>query len=116
VNVSENEQIPFWSGAVGRVSGIGRTVTELLLKQDMAVRAMVRNEDERAQHMSAEVVVGDLFDPIDAGPLRNARYSEPLAVEEPKAPGTGLPLRVVWEIGGLTGKVTDEQYTDDHSC
>jgi hypothetical protein len=66
VNVWEKKQIPFWSGAVGRVSGIGRTVTELLLKQDMAVRAMVRNEDERAQHMSAEVVVGDLFDPTPA--------------------------------------------------
>ena len=28
---------------------VGRTVTELLLKQGKAVRAMVRNEDERAQ-------------------------------------------------------------------
>jgi NAD(P)-dependent dehydrogenase (short-subunit alcohol dehydrogenase family) len=27
----------------------GRTVTELLLRQGKAVRAMVRNEDERAQ-------------------------------------------------------------------
>ena len=28
---------------------VGRTVTGLLLKQGKAVRAMVRNEDERAQ-------------------------------------------------------------------
>ena len=53
------------TGAAGRVGAIGRTVTELLLKQGKAVRAMVRNEDERAQllrDMGAEVVVGDLLE------------------------------------------------------
>src|SRR5689334_11679769 len=48
------------TGAAGRVGAIGRTVTELLLKRGEAVRAMVRNEDERAQALSdagAEVVV-----------------------------------------------------------
>src|SRR3954452_12588600 len=53
------------TGAAGRVGGIGRTVAEVLLKQGKAVRAMVRNEDERAQalrDMGAEVVVGDLLD------------------------------------------------------
>src|SRR6187401_1487696 len=53
------------TGAAGRVGGIGRTITKLLLKQGKAVRAMVRNEDERAQalrDMGAEVVVGDLLD------------------------------------------------------
>ena len=53
------------TGAAGRVGAIGRTVTELLLQQGKAVRAMVRNEDERAQalhDMGAEVVVGDLLD------------------------------------------------------
>ena len=53
------------TGAAGRVGGIGREVTELLLKQGKSVRAMVRNEDERAQalrDMGAEVVVGDLLD------------------------------------------------------
>jgi uncharacterized protein YbjT (DUF2867 family) len=52
------------TGAAGRVGGVGRTVTELLLKQGKAVRAMVRNEDERAQalrDMGAEVVVGNLL-------------------------------------------------------
>jgi nucleoside-diphosphate-sugar epimerase len=50
------------TGAAGRVGAVGRTVTELLLKQGKAVRAMVRNEDERGQAlrgMGAEVVVGD---------------------------------------------------------
>src|SRR5262245_9007419 len=53
------------TGAAGRVGGIGRTITALLLKQGKAVRAMVRNEDQRAQvlrQMGAEVVVGDLLD------------------------------------------------------
>src|SRR6185295_880622 len=53
------------TGAAGRVGAVGRTVAELLLKQGKAVRAMVRNEDQRAQalrNMGAEVVVGDLLD------------------------------------------------------
>ncbi len=53
------------TGAAGRVGGIGRKVTELLLRQGVAVRAMVRNEDERAQalrDMGAEVVIGNLLD------------------------------------------------------
>jgi nucleoside-diphosphate-sugar epimerase len=37
------------TGAAGRVGAIGRTVTELLLAQGKPVRAMVRNEDQRAQ-------------------------------------------------------------------
>ena len=53
------------TGAAGRVGGVGRAITEQLLKQGKAVRAMVRNEDERAQalrDMGAEVVIGDLLD------------------------------------------------------
>jgi uncharacterized protein YbjT (DUF2867 family) len=53
------------TGAAGRVGAVGRTVTELLLKQGKAVRAMVRTEDERAQalrDLGAEVVVGNLLD------------------------------------------------------
>ncbi|HYP15340.1 MAG TPA: NAD(P)H-binding protein, partial [Bryobacteraceae bacterium] len=56
------------TGAAGRVGAVGRTVTELLLKRGRAVRAMVRNDDERAQalrDMGAEVVAGDLLD-LDA--------------------------------------------------
>ena len=53
------------TGAAGRIGGIGRMVTELLIKQGKAVRAMVRNEDQRARALrdiGAEVVVGDLLD------------------------------------------------------
>ena len=51
------------TGAAGRVGGTGRTVTELLLKQDGARDGA--NEDERAHallEMGGEVVVGDLLD------------------------------------------------------
>src|SRR5260370_33976849 len=53
------------TGAAGRVGAVGRTVSDLLLTQGKAVRAMVRSEDERAQALrglGAEVVVGDLLD------------------------------------------------------
>src|ERR1700730_11837416 len=53
------------TGAAGRVGAVGRTVTELLLKQRKPVRAMVRTEDERAQalrDMGAEVGAGNLLD------------------------------------------------------
>src|SRR5262245_21240065 len=53
------------TGAAGRVGAVGRTVTELLLKQGKTVRALVRTEDPRAQALrerGAEVVVGDLLD------------------------------------------------------
>ena len=53
------------TGAAGRVGGIGRTITEMMLKQGKAVRAMVRSEDQRARalrNMGAEVVVGVLLD------------------------------------------------------
>src|SRR4051812_32081778 len=53
------------TGAAGRVGAVGRTITEMLLKQGEPVRAMVRNEDDRARalrDMGAQVVVGDLLD------------------------------------------------------
>ena len=53
------------TGTAGRVGAVGRTLTQVLLEQGKAVRAMVRNEDHRAQalrEMGAEVVAGDLLD------------------------------------------------------
>jgi uncharacterized protein YbjT (DUF2867 family) len=53
------------TGAAGRIGAVGRTITELLLKQGKVVRALVRSEDKRAQalrEMGAEVVVGNLLD------------------------------------------------------
>src|ERR687887_30161 len=56
------------TGAAGQLGAVGRTVSELLLKRGLPVRAMVRREDDRAQALraaGAEVVVGDLLDPAD---------------------------------------------------
>jgi uncharacterized protein YbjT (DUF2867 family) len=56
------------TGAAGQLGAVGRTVTELLLKRGLPVRAMVRREDDRAQALraaGAEVVVGDLLEPAD---------------------------------------------------
>ncbi|GIH24983.1 NmrA family transcriptional regulator [Acrocarpospora phusangensis] len=51
------------TGAAGSIGGVGRTVVELLRRDSLPVRALVRREDDRAEAlraMGAEVVVGDL--------------------------------------------------------
>jgi NAD(P)H dehydrogenase (quinone) len=56
------------TGAAGQLGAVGRTVTGLLLDRGLAVRAMVRREDERAAALraaGAEVVIGDLLEPAD---------------------------------------------------
>ncbi len=56
------------TGAAGKLGAIGRTVTGLLLDRGLAVRAMVRREDDRAAALraaGAEVVVGDLLEPAE---------------------------------------------------
>ena len=79
------------TGAAGKIGAVGRTVTDLLLKRGLPVRAMVRREDDRAAALrtaGAEVVVGDLLEPGDVyrvvsgcrrvyfGMSVNARYLE----------------------------------------
>ena len=49
------------TGAAGQLGSVGRTVTGLLLDRGLAVRAMVRREDDRAAALraaGAEVVIG----------------------------------------------------------
>jgi uncharacterized protein YbjT (DUF2867 family) len=56
------------TGAAGQLGAVGRTATGLLLERGLAVRALVRREDERAAALraaGAEVVVGDLLEPAD---------------------------------------------------
>ena len=56
------------TGAAGQLGAVGRTVTGLLLRRGLPVRAMVRREDDRAAALraaGAEVVVGDLLEPAD---------------------------------------------------
>ena len=53
------------TGAGGAIGGIGRNVTTSLLAKGYKVRALVRQDDDRAnelRHLGAEVVVGDLTD------------------------------------------------------
>jgi uncharacterized protein YbjT (DUF2867 family) len=53
------------TGAAGDIGAIGRNVTAILIAKGHKVRALVRREDERAQHLralGAEVVQGDLTD------------------------------------------------------
>lgn len=57
------------TGAAGRVGAIGPVVTKALLDLGFRVRAMVRQDDERAtalRDLGAEVVVGNLLDLDDA--------------------------------------------------
>jgi uncharacterized protein YbjT (DUF2867 family) len=56
------------TGAGGGVGGVGRLVVDDLLASGHAVRAMVHREDSRAEALrqsGAEVVVGDLTNPVD---------------------------------------------------
>jgi uncharacterized protein YbjT (DUF2867 family) len=56
------------TGAAGKVGAIGPTVTEMLLRRGLKVRAMVRKEDERSERLralGAQIVIGDLLD-LDA--------------------------------------------------
>jgi uncharacterized protein YbjT (DUF2867 family) len=56
------------SGAAGTVGGVGRAVVERLLQRKLAVRALVRRQDDRAaalRALGAEVVVADLTNAAD---------------------------------------------------
>ncbi len=56
------------TGAAGQVGAIGPSVTKFLLERGLKVRAMVRQDDDRAESLralGAEVIVGDLLD-LDA--------------------------------------------------
>ncbi|KAM0513330.1 hypothetical protein ACHAPE_007982 [Trichoderma viride] len=60
------------TGAAGRVGGVGGRVVELLRKANLPVRALVRQEDERADRLrslGAEVVVADLRKPEQVLPI-----------------------------------------------
>src|SRR5262249_59788818 len=91
------------TGAAGQLGAVGRTVTGLLLERRLAVRAMVRREDERAAALraaGAEVVVGDLLEPADVyrvvSGCRRAYFGLALSPGTPRATldlGGGRPER-----------------------
>jgi len=60
-------------------------------------------DDANSKAIAAQLIRDVGFDPVDAGPLRIARYTEPfamliaqLAYEGPGGPGTSLSVRAVW--------------------
>ena len=46
------------TGAAGQIGGVGRTVTDLLLERGLAVRALVRHDDDRAAALRAAGALG----------------------------------------------------------
>lgn len=66
--MSMNDDPILVTGAAGRLGGVGRTVVGLLRQRGLPVRALVHTEDQRAEllrALGAEVVVGDLTQPVD---------------------------------------------------
>ena len=56
------------TGAAGQIGAVGRTVVGLLLERGFPVRALVRQDDDRAAALraaGAEVIIGDLLEPAD---------------------------------------------------
>jgi uncharacterized protein YbjT (DUF2867 family) len=56
------------TGAAGGVGGVGGTIVEMLRQRGLPVRALVHRQDERSEALratGAEVVVGDLTQPVD---------------------------------------------------
>lgn len=56
------------TGAAGKTGGVGRSVVKILREQNLPVRALVHQADERSEaleRMGAEVVVGDLTNGAD---------------------------------------------------
>jgi NAD(P)H dehydrogenase (quinone) len=62
------------TGAAGQIGGVGGMVVRILRQRGLAVRALVRREDERAEALrstGAEVVVGDLTRAADVARALN---------------------------------------------
>ena len=66
------------TGAGGGVGGVSRQVVDRLLAAGQPVRAMVHREDGRAETLrglGADVVVGDLRNPVDVAAALQRRRS-----------------------------------------
>ena len=65
-------------------------------------------DDARSKEVAAVLIRDVGFEPVDAGPLRIARYTEPfallmgqLAYEGNDGPGMGVPLRAISQMSGI---------------
>ncbi|MGW3886126.1 NmrA family NAD(P)-binding protein [Streptomyces sp. NPDC005055] len=101
---------------IANAGGVGRTVLEQLLTQDVPVRAMVRRDDDRAAELralGAEVVVGDLTRPESvAAALKGAgRMYFAMPVSPDHLLATTVVATVAREYGKLDGLVGMSQMT-----
>lgn len=94
------------------VSAFNTVPSEMLFSVFEAKRKASRpslvycGDDRRGKKLAAGLIRDVGFDPVDAGPLRIARYTEPFdftrrpaRVRGKRRPRTGLPVRAVWKIG-----------------
>jgi 8-hydroxy-5-deazaflavin:NADPH oxidoreductase len=82
-HTSAAEEIQSWSGGARVVEALNYIYAERLdvapeLDQRGVTVALCGDDDE-ARAVAASLIHDLRFDPLDAGPLRNARYLEPLA-------------------------------------
>jgi NAD(P)H dehydrogenase (quinone) len=113
---SHNEHPILVIGAAGRVGAVGRMVVESLRRRGLAVRAMVRREDERADALratGAEVVVGDLTEPADVARVLAGcrRMYFGMSVSPPYLEATVIAAGVARERGDLEVFVNISQLT-----
>ncbi len=104
------------TGAAGGVGGVGRMVVEDLLTSGLAVRAMVHRDDARADALrdsGAEVVVGDLTDPVDVAAALDgvSRMFFSMSVSASYLEATTVVCALAAELSGLEVFVNMSQMT-----
>src|SRR5438552_1560602 len=104
------------TGAAGRVGGVGGAVVEALRRRGLPVRALVRQEDERADALratGAEVVVGDLTRSTDVARAVTGcrRVYFGMSVSAPYLEATVTAAAVARERGDLEVFVNMSQLT-----
>lgn len=67
------------SGATGRMGGTGRHLVDVLAKDGLALRAMVRQEDERSEALRARGVEVVMADFLDEDAVRRAMHGVDIA-------------------------------------
>jgi uncharacterized protein YbjT (DUF2867 family) len=104
------------TGAGGGVGGVGRMVVDNLLGSGQAVRAMVHHDDARAEALresGAEVVVGDLTNPVDVATALDGitRMFFSMSVSASYLEATAVVCSLATEVGGLEVLVNMSQMT-----
>jgi NAD(P)H dehydrogenase (quinone) len=114
--MSTKSSILITGAAAGKVGSIGKTIVELLRKKNLAVRAMVHCDDDRAdalRSLGAEVVVGDLTEPADVVKALNGckRVYFGMSVSPPYLEATVIMAAAAKQQGNLEALVNISQMT-----